>query len=141
MRCTVRLFLFSTGNYLMKSLFIVPHSETTAHIIVPHVLKALNAAGYKMVTLAECLNMQPYQSVTSPQQVTIINLTIVLLSDWSHLGFVDLPPVVVTPKIHDQLSLIPILNVDICNEYPFASHPTFIRITIITSSHSCSPSI
>ena len=56
-----------------ESLFIVPHSETTAHIIVPHVLKALNAAGYKMVTLAECLNMEPYQSVTSPQQVTIIN--------------------------------------------------------------------
>ena len=56
-----------------ESLFIVPHSETTAHIIVPYVLKALNAAGYKMVTLAECLNVEPYQRVTSPQPVSIIN--------------------------------------------------------------------
>lgn len=41
--------------------------EKTAHIVVPHAIKALKKAGYKLVTVAECVGLKPYQSVTSPQ--------------------------------------------------------------------------
>jgi len=40
----------------------------TAHVVVPHAIKTLQAAGYKLVTVAECLGgVQPYQSVGKPQ--------------------------------------------------------------------------
>jgi len=42
--------------------------EETANVIVPHAIKALQAAGYKLVTVAECRSLEPYQKVTSPQQ-------------------------------------------------------------------------
>ncbi|CAE6420375.1 unnamed protein product [Rhizoctonia solani] len=41
--------------------------ERTAHEVIPYVIPKLQAAGYKLVTVAECLGMQPYQSVGSPQ--------------------------------------------------------------------------
>ncbi|KZP17883.1 carbohydrate esterase family 4 protein [Athelia psychrophila] len=41
--------------------------ETTAYIVVPHAIQKLQAAGYKLVTVAECMGMQPYQSVGKPQ--------------------------------------------------------------------------
>ncbi|CAE6401881.1 unnamed protein product [Rhizoctonia solani] len=41
--------------------------ERTAHEVIPYVIPKLQAAGYKLVTLAECLGQQPYQSVGSPQ--------------------------------------------------------------------------
>jgi len=41
--------------------------ETTAHQVVPYAIAKLQAAGYKLVTLAECLGMEPYQSVGTPQ--------------------------------------------------------------------------
>ncbi|KAG8712548.1 Carbohydrate esterase 4 protein [Ceratobasidium sp. 394] len=40
--------------------------ETTAHQVVPYAIQKLQAAGYKLVTLAECLGEQPYQSVGAP---------------------------------------------------------------------------
>ncbi|KAG9085480.1 Carbohydrate esterase 4 protein, partial [Ceratobasidium sp. 370] len=40
--------------------------ETTAHQVVPYAIQKLQAAGYKLVTLAECLGEQPYQSVGTP---------------------------------------------------------------------------
>ncbi len=40
--------------------------ETTAEEIVPHAIAVLQAAGYKLVTVADCLGMEPYQSVTEP---------------------------------------------------------------------------
>ncbi|EUC63917.1 carbohydrate esterase family 4 protein [Rhizoctonia solani AG-3 Rhs1AP] len=41
--------------------------ERTAHEVIPYVVPRLQAAGYKLVTVAECMGMQPYQSVGSPQ--------------------------------------------------------------------------
>ncbi|KAG8707104.1 Carbohydrate esterase 4 protein [Ceratobasidium sp. 423] len=40
--------------------------EGTAHEVIPHAISVLQAKGYKLVTLAECLGEQPYQSVGSP---------------------------------------------------------------------------
>jgi len=44
--------------------------EQTAHVVVPHAISVLQAKGYKLVTLAECLGVQPYQSVKAPQTGT-----------------------------------------------------------------------
>jgi peptidoglycan/xylan/chitin deacetylase (PgdA/CDA1 family) len=41
--------------------------EQTAHVVVPHAIKTLKAAGYKLVTVAECLGEQPYQSIKAPE--------------------------------------------------------------------------
>jgi peptidoglycan/xylan/chitin deacetylase (PgdA/CDA1 family) len=41
--------------------------EPTAHQVVPHAIAALKKAGYKMVTVAECLGEAPYQKVSKPQ--------------------------------------------------------------------------
>jgi len=40
--------------------------ETTAHQVLPYVLDKLSKAGYKMVTVAECVGLPPYQLVESP---------------------------------------------------------------------------
>jgi peptidoglycan/xylan/chitin deacetylase (PgdA/CDA1 family) len=53
-----------------KTILALNHEvyKETAHTIVPHAIKALQAAGYKLVTVAECRNKQPYQKVTTPQK-------------------------------------------------------------------------
>lgn len=40
--------------------------ERTAHEVLPYAIQRLQSAGYRLVTLAECLGMQPYQSVGAP---------------------------------------------------------------------------
>lgn len=40
--------------------------ETTAYDVLPYAIEKLQAAGYNMVTLAECLGESPYQSVGNP---------------------------------------------------------------------------
>ncbi|KXN82672.1 Peptidoglycan-N-acetylglucosamine deacetylase [Leucoagaricus sp. SymC.cos] len=40
--------------------------ETTAHQVLPYALEKLSKAGYKMVSVAECVGLPPYQSVGSP---------------------------------------------------------------------------
>ncbi|KAG8733873.1 Carbohydrate esterase 4 protein [Ceratobasidium sp. 414] len=40
--------------------------ERTAHEVVPYVIPKLQAAGYQLVTVADCLGLSPYQSVGSP---------------------------------------------------------------------------
>lgn len=47
--------------------------STTAYDVIPYAISILKAAGYRLVTVAECLGTSPYQSVGSPQQPT---------SDW-----------------------------------------------------------
>jgi len=44
--------------------------EQTAHVVVPHAIQALQGAGYQLVTLAECLGQQPYQTVGTPETGT-----------------------------------------------------------------------
>jgi len=46
--------------------------ETSAHVVLPHAIKALKAKGYKLVTLAECLGVKPYKSVKAPQSVCFV---------------------------------------------------------------------
>ncbi|KAK7030471.1 hypothetical protein VNI00_014058 [Paramarasmius palmivorus] len=43
-------------------------NDETAHTVLPQVVQWLNQRGYRMVTVAECLGMQPYQNVGQPQQ-------------------------------------------------------------------------
>ena len=43
--------------------------ETTAFIVAPHAIKVLQSAGYKLVTVAECLGQQPYLSTGPPTAV------------------------------------------------------------------------
>ncbi|KAF8637079.1 hypothetical protein AX17_003079 [Amanita inopinata Kibby_2008] len=40
--------------------------ETTVHQTLPYVIQQLQEAGYRLVTLAECLGEEPYQYVSSP---------------------------------------------------------------------------
>jgi len=42
--------------------------EQTAHVIVPHAIQVLQQNGYRLVTVAECLGLEPYQSVGQPEQ-------------------------------------------------------------------------
>jgi peptidoglycan/xylan/chitin deacetylase (PgdA/CDA1 family) len=50
--------------------FIALNHETyqsTADGVAPNVIPKLVAKGYKLVTVAECLGMQPYQSIVAPE--------------------------------------------------------------------------
>ncbi|KAF5327284.1 hypothetical protein D9619_004031 [Psilocybe cf. subviscida] len=40
--------------------------ETTAHQVLPYAIQKLQAAGYKLVSLAECTGLPAYQSVVAP---------------------------------------------------------------------------
>jgi len=40
--------------------------ETTAHQLLPYVIQRLQAAGYRLVTLSDCIGLPPYQSVQNP---------------------------------------------------------------------------
>ncbi|KAG9095791.1 Carbohydrate esterase 4 protein [Ceratobasidium sp. 370] len=40
--------------------------ETTAHTVLPYAIQKLQAAGYQLVTMADCLGKDPYQSVGNP---------------------------------------------------------------------------
>lgn len=40
--------------------------ETTAHQVLPYAIQRLQSAGYKLVTIAECLGKPAYQSVNAP---------------------------------------------------------------------------
>ncbi|KAF4594305.1 Carbohydrate esterase 4 protein [Pleurotus pulmonarius] len=40
---------------------------TTSQDVIPHAIQKLKAAGYNLVTLAECLGQEPYQWVGAPQ--------------------------------------------------------------------------
>ncbi|KAG8932517.1 Carbohydrate esterase 4 protein [Tulasnella sp. 418] len=40
--------------------------DSTVHDVLPYVINLLKSKGYSMVTVAECLGMQPYTSVGSP---------------------------------------------------------------------------
>jgi len=40
--------------------------ETTAHQVLPYAIKRLRAAGYRLVSVAECVGLPRYQSVQAP---------------------------------------------------------------------------
>lgn len=45
-------------------------SASTVYDVLPYAVQQLKGAGYRLVTLAECLGVSPYQSVGAPQQRT-----------------------------------------------------------------------
>ena len=45
--------------------------ETTATTLIPFAINLLQGAGYKLVTMAECLGLQPYQAIGTPQTQTV----------------------------------------------------------------------
>ena len=47
--------------------------DTTAFIVAPHAIKVLQSAGYKLVTVAECLGQQPYLSTGPPTAVRFLS--------------------------------------------------------------------
>ena len=49
---------------------------TSSTQVLPHAIDVLQKAGYKLVTLAECLGEQPYQHVGSPSPRDVSSLTI-----------------------------------------------------------------
>ncbi|TFL06508.1 carbohydrate esterase family 4 protein [Pterulicium gracile] len=51
-----------------KTILTLNHEtiETTARQVLPYAISQLQAAGYRLVTLAECLGKQPYQWTTAP---------------------------------------------------------------------------
>ena len=60
---------FSNISDALECMISMDFTETTAHQVVPHAISVLQAAGYRLVTVAECLGVEPYQSVTTPQAV------------------------------------------------------------------------
>jgi len=51
-----------------KNLLPLNHEpyDTTAHQVLPYAIQLLQSKGYQLVTLAECLNMEPYMWTTTP---------------------------------------------------------------------------
>jgi len=51
-----------------KNIIALNHEplEPTVHQLLPYAIQKLQAAGYKLVTLAECLGQQPYQYTVAP---------------------------------------------------------------------------
>lgn len=81
------------NHCLILSIFTWYTAEQTAHVVVPHAIKTLKAAGYKLVTVAECLGLKPYQSIKAPENVShfsLYPLVSVLLIQFSRaLGHVN----------------------------------------------------
>jgi hypothetical protein len=60
--------------------------------VLPHAIKVLQGAGYKLVTVAECLGKAPYQSVGPPgvRDVSFSgHVCLLLLMLSSYQGFMD----------------------------------------------------
>ncbi|EDR03042.1 carbohydrate esterase family 4 protein [Laccaria bicolor S238N-H82] len=54
--------------------------ETSAHEVIPYAIQKLKGAGYNLVTVAECLGMQPYQFVSAPMAQQAVSCTKFLIS-------------------------------------------------------------
>jgi hypothetical protein len=61
------VILIPTFSSPSDTLFV----EQTAHVVLPRAIGILQAKGYKLVTVAECLGVEPYQSVSAPQTVNL----------------------------------------------------------------------
>ncbi|KAJ7930414.1 hypothetical protein B0H13DRAFT_1962077 [Mycena leptocephala] len=57
------------ANGKVKNAVILQHETelTTATTLVPYALKLFKSKGYNLVTLAECLGVEPYQATGKPQ--------------------------------------------------------------------------
>ncbi|EKM76645.1 hypothetical protein AGABI1DRAFT_115728 [Agaricus bisporus var. burnettii JB137-S8] len=59
-------------NRKAKNVLSLQHDikSESIYIVLPYAIRKLQAAGYRLVTLAECLGEQPYSKIGSPQQRT-----------------------------------------------------------------------
>ncbi|KAJ6467843.1 hypothetical protein C8R45DRAFT_1019188 [Mycena sanguinolenta] len=59
----------SVANAKPKNALILQHEteETTATTLVPYAIKLFQSKGYNLVSLAECLGLDPYQAIGVPQ--------------------------------------------------------------------------
>jgi len=62
----------SLANQHPSTILALNHEvyERTAHEVLPFAIRTLQAKGYNLVTVAECLGVSAYQSVGSPQSGT-----------------------------------------------------------------------
>ncbi|KAF7358746.1 hypothetical protein MSAN_01213600 [Mycena sanguinolenta] len=60
------------ANSNVKNALILEHEteETTATTLVPYAIKLFQSKGYNLVTMAECLGVDPYQAIGVPQEQT-----------------------------------------------------------------------
>lgn len=60
------------ANGHLSNALILEHEteESTANTLVPYAINLFQSKGYKLVTLAQCLGVQPYAAVGVPQQQT-----------------------------------------------------------------------
>jgi peptidoglycan/xylan/chitin deacetylase (PgdA/CDA1 family) len=60
------------ANAKVKNALILEHEteETTASTLVPFAIKLFQGKGYNLVTMAQCLGVDPYQAIGVPQQQT-----------------------------------------------------------------------
>ncbi|KAJ7264517.1 hypothetical protein B0H12DRAFT_1321438 [Mycena haematopus] len=60
------------ANAKVKNALILEHEteETTATTLVPYAIKLFQGKGYNLVTMAECLGVEPYQAIGVAQQQT-----------------------------------------------------------------------
>ncbi|KAF8168991.1 carbohydrate esterase family 4 protein [Mycena galopus ATCC 62051] len=60
------------ANAKVKNALILEHEteETTATVLVPFALNLFQSKGYNLVTMAECLGVDPYQAIGVPQTQT-----------------------------------------------------------------------
>ncbi|KAJ7097389.1 hypothetical protein C8R44DRAFT_683566 [Mycena epipterygia] len=58
------------ANAKVKNAIILEHEtvETTATTLVPYALNLFKSKGYNLVTMAECVGVDPYQAIGVPQQ-------------------------------------------------------------------------
>jgi len=59
----------ATADQHPSSILALNHEFSTSTVfdVLPFAISVLQAAGYKLATLAECVGQNPYQSVGSPQ--------------------------------------------------------------------------
>lgn len=57
-------------------IYILIGSLSNSHQTLQYAINKLKGAGYKLVTVAECVGKQPYQSVADPQSRTVSTQTL-----------------------------------------------------------------
>ncbi|KAJ7128429.1 carbohydrate esterase family 4 protein [Mycena epipterygia] len=61
------------ANARVTNALILEHEteETTATTLVPYALNVFKSKGYNLVTMAQCLGVDPYQAIGNPQQQSV----------------------------------------------------------------------
>ena len=89
--------------------------DTTAFIVAPHAIKVLQDAGYKLVTVADCLGQEPYLSTGPATDVrrsmpfvsanNMINVFLILFV--GHMVLLDISPEHLHFPVHYLIHLLP----------------------------------